>query len=55
MISGGDGTEGEGLFLATPRPGIPGMIALRGGWALRGPVDPDAGLVCLIARRQLRT
>jgi SAM-dependent methyltransferase len=44
--------DGDALLRGTPRPGAAGFVALRGGWALRGPRDPDAGLVCVIARRQ---
>jgi SAM-dependent methyltransferase len=45
--------DGDTLLRVTPRPGRAGFFALRAGWALRGPRDPDAGLVCLIARRHL--
>lgn len=44
----------EGFFDATPRPTALGLALLRLGWALRGPTDPDAGLVCVVARRQSR-
>ena len=43
--------HGDGLLHASPLPGWAGLTALRLGWALRGVSDPDAGLVCLIARR----
>jgi SAM-dependent methyltransferase len=46
-----EGTD-RGLFHAVPRPSAMGMSLLRNGWALRGVSDPDAGLVCLIARRR---
>jgi SAM-dependent methyltransferase len=45
---------GNGLFHTTPRPSRVGLLGLRLGWALRGLNDPDAGLVCVIARRQGR-
>jgi SAM-dependent methyltransferase len=44
--------SGEDLFRATHRPSALGRSALRAGWALRGLSDPDAGLVCVIARRR---
>lgn len=43
--------RGASLFDATPEPDRSAMRALRVGLALRGARDPDAGLVCLIARR----
>ncbi len=43
--------DGAGLFHATRPPNALTLLALRGGWAARGLNDPDAGLVCLIARR----
>jgi SAM-dependent methyltransferase len=46
------GVEDGALFRAEARPGAAALLALRAGWALRGVQDPDAGLVCLIARRQ---
>ena len=39
----------EGLFEASPRPAS--LIGLRLGFLLRGCSDPDAGLVCYLARR----
>lgn len=42
---------GADLFRATVKPAALGSCAVRGSWALRGLTDPDAGLVCLIARR----
>ncbi len=45
---------GPGLFRATPRPGPLGLLGLRLGWMARGLGDPDAGLVCLVARRHAR-
>lgn len=44
--------HGAGLFEAAPRPSPLSLGLLRCGWALRGWNDSDAGLVCLIARRQ---
>lgn len=52
--SGADGAP-RGLFRAEPAPGKLAEIALRSGWMLAGPRDPDAGLVCVIARRQARS
>ncbi len=43
--------DGAGLFHATRRPHAFALLALRAGWAGRGLNDPDAGLVCVIARR----
>lgn len=40
------------LFESTPRPGPASMARLRTGWLLKGPLDPDAGLVFLVARRR---
>ena len=39
------------LFTERPRPGTVRMAGLRLGWLLRGVHDPDAGLVCYVARR----
>ncbi|TDJ76019.1 MAG: class I SAM-dependent methyltransferase [Planctomycetota bacterium] len=44
-------TRGEGLFDPTPRPSAMGIRRLQLAWALRGLNDPDAGLVCVVARR----
>jgi len=46
---------GQNLFADTVRPGALGMTSLRTGWMVRGLNDPDAGLVCYIARRQERS
>lgn len=40
------------LFEPTAEPGAAGISALRWGWAMAGINDPDAGLICLIARKQ---
>ncbi len=40
------------LFDTTPRPGAAAMSRLRTGWLLKGPFDPDAGLVFLVVRRR---
>jgi SAM-dependent methyltransferase len=42
---------GRDLLAATPRPGAAARLALRLGWAARGLVDEDAGLVALVLRR----
>jgi hypothetical protein len=42
---------GAGLFDPTPVPDARRMRRLRTGFMLRGLRDPDAGLICLIARR----
>lgn len=47
--------RGTSLFEPTVEPGAAGLAALRTGWALRGVGDPDAGLVCVVARRQARS
>lgn len=47
--------EGQKLFSETVRPGALGMTSLRTGWMVSGLNDPDAGLVCYIARRQERS
>ncbi|MEM7199148.1 MAG: class I SAM-dependent methyltransferase [Planctomycetota bacterium] len=39
------------LFAAAPRPGGAGMVARRVGMACAGLRDPDAGLICYVARR----
>jgi len=39
------------MFEATARPGPLGRTLLRTGWMFAGLNDPDAGLVCLVARR----
>lgn len=39
------------LFDPTPEPGPFGRGLLRAGWLARGCVDPDAGLVLVVARR----
>ncbi|MCZ6596687.1 MAG: class I SAM-dependent methyltransferase [Planctomycetota bacterium] len=41
-----------GMFDATAEPGAVGLFRLRLGWTLRGFGDEDAGLVCVVARRQ---
>ncbi|MEM9382626.1 MAG: class I SAM-dependent methyltransferase [Planctomycetota bacterium] len=43
--------RGESLFDAASEPSARGIAALRAGWALAGVTDPDAGLVCVVARR----
>ncbi len=43
-------TATDAMFAATPRPGS--LLGLRLGFLLRGCSDPDAGLVCYIARRR---
>ena len=43
--------SGASMFDGTPRPGPIAMALLRLGWMLRGLRDPDAGLVCYVARR----
>ena len=40
----------DGMFEPTPQPGS--LIGLRLGFLFRGCSDPDAGLVCYIARRR---
>lgn len=42
------------LFEETARPSAAGFFSLRSGWALRGWNDPDAGLVCVVARRRAK-
>ncbi|MEQ1891147.1 MAG: class I SAM-dependent methyltransferase [Planctomycetota bacterium] len=54
-VEGGASGAPRGLFRAEPAPGKLAETALRTGWMLAGPRDPDAGLVCVIARRQART
>jgi len=44
-----------GLLEAEARPGPPALAARRTGWLARGLADPDAGLVCLVVRRQARS
>jgi SAM-dependent methyltransferase len=46
-----EGTR-SGLFEANPRPSAAALAGLRLAWAWRGVSDPDAGLVCVIARRR---
>ncbi len=43
--------SGASLFDATPEPRGARLFARRAAWALRGIADPDAGLVCVVARR----
>lgn len=43
--------ERGALMRTTPRPSPLGLAARRAGWALSGLRDPDAGLVCVVARR----
>ncbi len=45
---------GESLFEAGAPPGPLELALLRFGWLLAGVRDPDAGLVCVVARRQER-
>jgi SAM-dependent methyltransferase len=44
--------HGTGLFERSARPGPLAFWILRSHWTLRGWSDSDAGLVCVIARRQ---
>ncbi|MEM1448055.1 MAG: class I SAM-dependent methyltransferase [Planctomycetota bacterium] len=43
--------RGESLFDAAAVPSARRLASLRAGWALAGLTDPDAGLVCVVARR----
>lgn len=47
----GPGGAPAELFEESERPGPLGRTWLRTGWMLAGLNDPDAGLVCLVARR----
>jgi len=42
---------GTSLFESTPEPSPLGLFSLRLGWMLRGLGDPDAGLICVVARK----
>ncbi|KAA3609451.1 MAG: class I SAM-dependent methyltransferase [Planctomycetota bacterium] len=41
-----------GMFEPTPKPSSPAMALRRFGWTLAGLRDQDAGMACLVARRQ---
>jgi SAM-dependent methyltransferase len=45
----------RGLFTPEPRPSAAALLARRARWLLAGANDPDAGLVCLLVRRQGRS
>jgi SAM-dependent methyltransferase len=45
----------RGLFTPEPRPSAAALLARRARWLLAGANDPDAGLVCLLVRRQARS
>ena len=45
-------TNLQSIFERTPRPGGLAMSVLRAGFLFRGLHDPDAGLVCYVARRR---
>jgi hypothetical protein len=42
---------GQGGMFESEGLGAAGLFARRVGWALSGLKDPDAGLVCVVARR----
>jgi len=44
----------SGLLEASAEPSPAARAALRLGWLLTGPLDPDAGLVCVVARKRAR-
>ncbi len=43
--------EGAQMFEPTQQPSAAGLWLRRAGWMLRGLGDPDAGLVCYVARK----
>jgi len=43
---------GGSLFQESQQPGGASLLARRLGWMLAGPIDHDAGLVCLVVRRR---
>ncbi len=45
-------TENGSLFEPTSRPSSLGLFSLRAGWMFSGWRDPDAGLICVVARRR---
>lgn len=45
------GIVGSNMLVPEPRPGAAGWWIRRLGWAASGLNDPDAGLICLVARR----
>jgi SAM-dependent methyltransferase len=44
--------SGASLFDPTPEPSALGLFSLRAGWMMRGLSDPDAGLICVVARKK---